>query len=183
MTPAVQTVLDGMAAHGVTGTLKHFPGLGFVQENTDTTPGVRDTVIGPDHEQVAAFGQLAQAPAAPFVMMSSATYDLIDPVNQAAFSHATVTDLLRGRLGFTGVVISDDLGAALAVQGISPGQRAVRFLAAGGTLVLTVDPDVFPEMLAGVRERVAADPAFAQVVDAAVRTALLAKARAGLLPN
>jgi beta-N-acetylhexosaminidase len=183
MTPAVQTVLDGMAAHGVTGTLKHFPGLGFVRDNTDTTPGVRDTVIGPDHEQVTAFGQLAQTPAAPFVMMSSATYDLIDPVNQAAFSHATVTDLLRGRLGFTGVVISDDLGAALAVQGIPPGQRAVRFLAAGGTLVLTVDPDVFPEMLAGVRERVAANPAFAQTVDAAVRTALMAKARAGLLPG
>jgi beta-N-acetylhexosaminidase len=183
MTPAVQTVLDGMAAHGVTGTLKHFPGLGFVQENTDTTPGVRDTVIGPDHEQVTAFGQLAQAPAGPFVMMSSATYDLIDPVNQAAFSPATVTDLLRGRLGFTGVVISDDLGAALAVQEISPGQRAVRFLAAGGTLVLTVDPAAFPEMLAAVRERAAANPEFAEVVDAAVRTALLAKARAGLLPS
>jgi beta-glucosidase-like glycosyl hydrolase len=183
MIPAVQTVLDGMAAHGVTGTLKHFPGLGFVQENTDTTPGVRDTVIGPEHEQVTAFGQLAQAPTAPFVMMSSATYDLIDPVNQAAFSHATVTDLLRERLGFTGVVISDDLGAALAVQEVSPGERAVRFLAAGGTLVLTVDPDVFPEMLAAVRERVAANPAFAQAVDAAVRTALQAKARAGLLPS
>jgi beta-glucosidase-like glycosyl hydrolase len=183
MTPIVQTVMDGMAAHGVTSTLKHFPGLGFVRDNTDTTPGVRDTVIGPDHEQVTAFGQLAQAPAAPFVMMSSATYDLIDPLNQAAFSHATVTELLRGRLGFTGVVISDDIGAALAVRSMDPGERAVRFLAAGGTLVLTVDPAVFPEMLAAVRERVAANPQFAEAVDAAVRTALLAKARAGLLPG
>jgi beta-N-acetylhexosaminidase len=183
MTPAAQTMLDGMAAHGVTGTLKHFPGLGYVQENTDTTAGVRDTVIGPDNEQVTAFGQLAQGPAAPFVMMSTATYDLIDPVNQAAFSHAAVTDLLRGRLGFTGVVISDDLGVAIAVQKLSPGERAVRFLAAGGTLVLTVNSDIFPDMLAAVRERVAADPAFAEVVDAAVRVALLAKAHAGMLPS
>jgi beta-N-acetylhexosaminidase len=181
MTPAVQTVLDGMAAHGVTGALKHFPGLGFVRENTDTTPGVRDTVIGPDHEQVTAFGRLAQAPAAPFVMMSSATYDLIDPGNQAAFSRIVVTDLLRGRLGFTGVVISDDIGAALAVRAMEPGERAVRFLAAGGTLVLTVDPAVYPDMLAAVRERVAADPQFARTVAATVRTALMAKARAGLL--
>ena len=183
MIPAVQTVLDGMARHGVTGTLKHFPGLGYVQENTDITPDVRDTVIGPDHEQVTAFGQLAQAPAAPFVMMSSATYDLIDPGNQAAFSHTTVSDLLRGQLGFTGVVISDDLGAARAVRDLPPGERAVRFLAAGGTLVLTVDPAVLPDMLAAVRDRAAADPQFAELVDAAVHTALLAKARAGLLPT
>jgi beta-N-acetylhexosaminidase len=179
----VRTVLDGMAAHGVTATLKHFPGLGYVRENTDNATGVRDTVIGPDHEQVTAFGQLAQAPAEPFVKMSSATYDLIDPGNQAAFSSAMVTDLLRGRLGFTGVVISDDLGAALAVQEMSPGQRAVRFLGAGGTLVLTVEPAVLPEMLAAVRERAASDPQFGEAVDAAVRTALLAKARAGLLPS
>jgi beta-N-acetylhexosaminidase len=61
-------------------------------------------------------------------------------------------------------VISDDLGAALAVQE-------------------SVEPDVLPEMLAAVRERAAVDPAFGEVVDAAVRTALLAKARAGLLPD
>jgi beta-glucosidase-like glycosyl hydrolase len=182
MTPAAQAVINGLTAHGVTPTLKHFPGLGHVQENTDTTAGVRDTDIGAGDEQVAAFGQLARSPSSPFVMMSSATYELIDPANQAAFSHVVVTDLLRGRLGFDGVVISDDLGAALAVRNVSPGERAVRFLAAGGTLVLTVDPRVLPEMLAAVRDRAAADPAFAAVVDGAVRTALLGKARAGLLP-
>ena len=182
MTPAVQTVMAGLAAHGVTATLKHFPGLGYVQQNTDTTPGVRDTVVAAGDGQVTAFGQLAQAPAGPFVMMSLATYERIDPGNIAAFSHPVVTDLLRGQLGFTGVVISDDLGAALAVRDVSPGQRAVRFLTAGGTLVLTVEPTVFPAMLAEVRAGIEADPAFATVVDAAVRTALLAKARAGLLP-
>ncbi len=67
------------------------------------------------------------------------------------------------------------------MQALEPGERAVRFLAAGGTLVLTVDPQVFPDMLAAVRERVAVNPQFAQTLDAAVHTALLAKARAGLL--
>ena len=56
----------------------------------------------------------------------------------------------------------------------------MRFLAAGGTLVLTVAPDTFPAMLDAVVARDAADPAFAATVDAAVRTALLAKAQAGL---
>jgi hypothetical protein len=61
------------------------------------------------------------------------------------------------------------------------GERAIRCLDAGGTLVLTVDPALLPEMLAAVVERDRTDDAFRARVDAAVRTALLAKAEAGLL--
>jgi beta-N-acetylhexosaminidase len=59
----------------------------------------------------------------------------------------------------------------------------VRFLAAGGTLVLTVNPGDFQPMLDAVLARDASDAAFSDVVDAAVRTALEAKDRAGLLPH
>jgi beta-N-acetylhexosaminidase len=179
--PAATTVVDGLAAHGVTATVKHFPGLGRVVGNTDDSAGVTDTVTTAEDEQVAAFGTLATLPAAPFVMTSSATYARIDPTAPAAFSPVVVTDLLRGRLGYTGVVISDDLGSAAAVQDVGPGDRAVRFLAAGGTLVLTVTAAVLPPMIDAVLARAAADPAFSAQVDAAVRTALLAKAERGLL--
>ena len=114
-------------------------------------------------------------------MTSSAIYERIDPTAEAAFSPVVVRDLLRERLRFDGVVISDDLGNADAVAKIPPGERAVRFLAAGGTLVLTVDAALVPELVATVVERSDADPAFATVVDDAVRTALTAKADAGLL--
>ncbi|MGY1774075.1 glycoside hydrolase family 3 N-terminal domain-containing protein [Blastococcus sp. SYSU D00813] len=179
--PAAGAVVDGLAASGVTATIKHFPGLGRVEGNTDDSAGVTDTVTTRDDEQVAAFGTLAASPADPFVMTSSATYALIDPTAPAAFSPVVVTDLLRGQLGFDGVVISDDLGAAQAVQDLPPGDRAVRFLTAGGTLVLTVTPTVLPAMIDAVVARAEADPAFAEQVDAAVRTALLAKAGRGLL--
>ncbi len=175
------TVVDGLAAAGVTATLKHFPGLGRVTHNPDSSSGVTDDVTTADDEQVALFGDLARSPADPFVMVSSATYPRIDPAAQAVFSPVVVTELLRERLGFDGVVISDDLGNALAVRDLPPGERAVRFLAAGGTLVLTVQPAFVPEMIDAVLARAAADPAFAAVVDDAVRTALLAKDRAGLL--
>jgi beta-N-acetylhexosaminidase len=165
----------------VTAAVKHFPGLGRVVGNTDDTLGVTDTVTTRDDEQVAAFGTLAASPAAPFVMTSSATYALIDPTAPAAFSPVVVTDLLRGDLGFDGVVISDDLGTAAAVRDVAPGDRAVRFLAAGGTLVLTVAPGVLPEMIDAVLARAEADPAFSAQLDAAVHTALLAKAERGLL--
>ncbi|TQN42633.1 beta-N-acetylhexosaminidase [Blastococcus colisei] len=180
---AVGTVLDGLAQAGVTATLKHFPGLGLVSDNTDTTADVTDPVTGADDAQVALFGDLARSPADPFVMVSSATYPRIDPADQAAFSPVVVTDLLRERLGFDGVVISDDLSNALAVRDLPPGERAVRFLAAGGTLVLTVDGALVPEMIDAVLDRERTDPAFATTVDAAVRTALVAKEEAGLLPG
>lgn len=180
---AVGTVVDALDRAGVTSTLKHFPGLGRVQSNTDTTAVVTDTVTTADDPQVTLFGDLARGAPGPFVMVSSATYAQIDPAAPAAFSPVVVTGLLRERLGFDGVVISDDLGNARAVRDVPPGERAVRFLAAGGTLVLTVDPDLVPEMVDAVLERDAADPAFAATVDAAVRTALVAKQEAGLLPG
>ena len=58
----------------------------------------------------------------PFVMMSTAIYAKIDPGTPAAFSAPIVTGLLRGQLGFDGVVISDDLGAADQVGGYSVGR-------------------------------------------------------------
>ncbi|MGY1608873.1 glycoside hydrolase family 3 N-terminal domain-containing protein [Geodermatophilus sp. SYSU D00700] len=179
--PDVQAVVDGLAAHDVTATVKHFPGLGLVDRNTDEAAGVSDPVTTADSEQVAAFGELARAEADPFVMVSSATYPQLDPNAPATFSRQVITTLLRGFLGFDGVVITDDVGAAAAFQDVPPGDRAVRFLEAGGTLVLTVTEDVYPEMVDAVLARAEADPTFATIVDAAVRTALTAKARAGLL--
>jgi beta-N-acetylhexosaminidase len=178
---AAGTVVDGLAAHRVTTTLKHFPGLGRVTANTDTTAGVTDSVTTADDPQLAVFGALAARPAAPMVMVSLAIYGRLDGSQPAAFSPAVVTDLLRGRLGYRGPVISDDLGKATAVAAVTPGDRAVRFLAAGGTLVLTVVPSQLGPMIDAVTARAAADPALAAQLDAAVRTDLLAKERAGLL--
>jgi beta-glucosidase-like glycosyl hydrolase len=179
--PPARAVVDGLSRHGVTAALKHFPGLGRVHGNTDDTASVVDTVTTPGDDQVRAFATLADSPAHPFVMASTAVYSRIDGTQQAAFSGAVLTGLLRHQLGFDGVVISDDLGNATAVAAVPPGERAVRFIAAGGTLVLTVNPDLLPQMVAAVLDRDRTDKAFSAALDTAVRTALVAKARAGLL--
>ena len=179
---AAEVVVDGLAAHGVTAVFKHFPGLGRVRGNTDTSDEVVDPDTQPDDASVGVFARLAEgADAPPFVMTSSAVYPAIDRSEPAGWSAEVVDGLLRGQLGFDGVVISDDVGAAAAVQDVPPGERAVRCLDAGGTLVLTVDRTLYPEMLAAVMDRDRTDDAFRIRVDAAVRTALLAKAEAGLL--
>jgi beta-N-acetylhexosaminidase len=161
-------------------TAKHFPGLGYVTANTDTTAGVKDSVTTTTSGSIAPF-RSAVANGVPVVMMSSAIYTKIDGSRPAVFSPTVVTGLLRTTLGFRGVVMSDDLGNAKAVAAWSAGDRAVRFIDAGGDEVLTVNPSTIPAMVAAVRVRAAADPAFRAKVAAAVLRVLTAKAAEGLL--
>ncbi len=173
-------VLKGLAAAGVVATAKHFPGLGRVHGNTDTASGVEDTVTTADDPYLGPFAAAIKA-GVPFMMMSTAIYTQIDPTHPAAFSKKIVTGILRDRLGFQGVVISDDLGRAKQVSGYPVGARAVRFIAAGGDLVLTVVPGQIATMERAVLAKVAHDPAFADQVNAAVLRVLQAKQAAGLL--
>ena len=173
-------VARGMLAAGVDPTVKHFPGLGRVRGNTDTTSGVTDTVTTRQDAYLAPF-RAAVGAGVPFVMMSTAIYSQIDPGTPAAFSHRIVTDVLRGDLGFRRVVISDDVGAAAQVARYSPGQRAVRFIAAGGDIVLTVVAGQAAEMTGALLARARSDPAFRRQVDAAALRVLQAKQARGLL--
>ncbi|WP_069385730.1 glycoside hydrolase family 3 N-terminal domain-containing protein [Cellulosimicrobium cellulans] len=169
----------GMEAAGVDVTIKHFPGLGRVTANTDTTAGVTDDVTTRDDASVRVFASGIEAGAA-FVMTSTAVYTQIDPSLPAGFSPVVVDGMLRGDLGYDGVVITDDVSAAAQVQGWSPGDRAVLAIEAGGDMVLaSADPTVVPEMVAAVVARASQDEAFAAKVDAAVLRVLAAKERLG----
>lgn len=172
--------LDGLGTAGVLSVGKHFPGLGRVTGNTDTTAGVTDTVTGRGDPYLAPFAAAARR-GAPFTMVSLAIYPRIDGSQVAAFSPAVIRTMLRGDLGFQGVVISDDLGNAVAVRAVPPGDRAVRFLAAGGDLVLTDNPGVVPAMATAVLARYGADATFRAGVDRSVLRVLVAKQQAGLL--
>lgn len=172
----------GMGSAGVATTVKHFPGLGRVSGNTDFTPRVVDTVTARHDPYLEPF-RAGIAAGAGFVMVSLATYTRIDPANPAVFSPAVIQQLLRGDLGFRGVVMSDDLGAAAAVQDVPVAERALRFLAAGGDLILTMRPaDVLP-MEQALRARMDSDPAFHDRVEESVHRVLAAKADMGLLPG
>ena len=171
--------IEGLARAGVTSVAKHFPGLGRVTGNTDFTANVTDTVTTPDDPYLNSF-RAAIVTGVPMVMVASATYTKIDRSHLAAFSPA-VLRLLRGQLGFTGVIVSDDLGEAAAVQAVPAGQRALEFLSAGGDLVTSQSPGPAEQMAAAVRAKAASDSGFARVVDAAAGQVLSAKERAGLL--
>jgi beta-N-acetylhexosaminidase len=172
----------GLADAGVVPTVKHFPGLGRVTANTDVSSGVTDPTTTSTDPYLGPF-RTAIRSGHPFVMMSSAVYARIDPARPAAFSPTVVTGLLRRGLHFDGVVVSDDLGAARQVRAVRVGERAVRFIAAGGDLVLTVSPATVPDMVTALYDRAVRDPAFRTLVDRSAARILLAKQRLGLLPG
>lgn len=156
----------GMESAGVVATFKHFPGLGRVAGNTDTSASVTDSVTARTGDAaVEVFSRLI-ADGARVVMVSSAVYTLIDAGSPAVFSSVVVTDMLRGDLGFTGVVITDDVSAAAQVSTWSPAERAVLAVRAGCDIVLASgDPGVVEEMAQGMVDRARTDPAFAARVD------------------
>ena len=177
---AVGTVVTASQAVGVGATLKHFPGLGRVTENTDTSAAAVDPATTSADPALGPFGAGIAAGAAA-VMVSSAVYPALDPTTPALFSRVVVTDLLRGQLGFGGLVVSDDVGNAMAVRGVAPGDRAVRFIAAGGDVVLTVRSSDVAPMTAALVAAAAIDQGFAAQLDASVNRVLQAKVDAGLV--
>jgi beta-N-acetylhexosaminidase len=172
--------LLGMRSRGVGTTAKHFPTLGRVRYNTDTHSGVVDRTTYASSTWLNPF-KTAIADHSKFVMVSTAYYEHIDPNHPAAFSHTIVTDLLRDKLGFTGVIVSDDLGNAKQVQAWSPATRAIEFLDAGGDLVLTGNTTTLPSMVNAVVAKAESNSAFRARVNQSALRVLQAKQSLGLL--
>ena len=110
------------------------------------------------------------------IMVSSAIYSLIDSSAPALFSSVVVTDMLRGDLGFTGVVITDDVSAAAQVQDRTPAERAVQAVRAGCDIVLaSADAAVVADMAQALVTEAQGDPAFAKRVDESAARVLALK--------
>lgn len=174
----VSAFVRGMDAAGVATSVKHFPGIGAVRGNTDFSANVRDTTTSRRDARSGGF-EAGVTAGADLVMVSTVTYTKIDAEHQAVFS-PTVMQMVRRDLDFDGVIVSDDLGAAKAVAAIDPGQRAVRFLEAGGDLVINADPALINDMAAAVRAEMADDPDFDAAVTRSTARVLRLKDERGL---
>jgi beta-N-acetylhexosaminidase len=174
----VTSFVRGIEAAKVAAAVKHFPGLGRATGNTDTRHGVTDPT-GPRSRFLLPYRAGIDADAQ-FVMVSSATYPRIDRHRRACFSPAVIGTLLRGQEKFTGIVISDGFNA-VAVDDLSPADRALRFFSSGGTMLLDPNSADVPPMAKAVRAALLQDKAFAKTIKADVLTVLTTKAADGLL--
>jgi beta-N-acetylhexosaminidase len=128
-------LLDGLHAGGMAGVGKHFPGHGFVaaDSHTDVPVDARSYAeIATD--DLVPFGALVRR-GLEAIMPAHVVYPALDPV-AAGFSRKWIREILRDRLGFDGLVVSDDLGMAGA-EGVGDlVARAEASVTAGCDMVL-----------------------------------------------
>jgi beta-N-acetylhexosaminidase len=128
--------IAGMHAAGVLTALKHFPGHG--SSRVDSHHGFTDVsdTADPDLELVP-YRALIHAGLADSIMPAHVFNRSLDPRHPASLSHSTVSGLLRRRLGYTGLVVSDDLlmGAVTQHYGL---EDAALLAAGAGVDVLLI---------------------------------------------
>jgi beta-N-acetylhexosaminidase len=146
-----RAAIRGLRAGGVAATAKHFPGLGAATVNTDDGPS---TITTPVERDLVPF-RAAVDELVPLVMLSHASYPALDRRRIASQSRAIVTGLLRRRLGFEGVIVTDSLEAAAVLARSGIADAAERSIRAGADLILMTGSaswnDVYPRLLAEAR--------------------------------
>ncbi|MFC9687905.1 glycoside hydrolase family 3 N-terminal domain-containing protein [Kribbella sp. NPDC056951] len=178
--PPVQAFVRGMAKSGVITSVKHFPGIGKVKGNTDFSANVFDNVTVRGDDDLQPFADGIEA-GSEMLMVSTVTYTKIDPDNRAAFSKTVIQGMIRGDLGYGGVVITDDVGAAANVASVPAGQRATRVIAAGGDIVINGAANLTAAMVNALVAKAQQDKAFAAQLDQSVRRVLALKQKHGLV--
>lgn len=129
--------IEGMQETGVAACAKHFPGHG--DTNVDSHHGHPVVTVEADllrRRELVPF-RAAIAAGVATMMTSHIVFSALDPEHPATFSKAILSDLLRGRLGFTGAIVTDALDMKGAGGGIGIPEAAVRALAAGCDLLCT----------------------------------------------
>ena len=134
----VAKAYQSLAEAGVQCTLKHFPGLGGVFEDTHLEAGhlrlPRDELERSDWVPFRALMGSGALGAGTFTMLSHAKLAALDADHPVSFSPAVVSGLLREAWGYEGVLITDDfsMGAAYASrEGIAAASVAARFSSRG----------------------------------------------------
>jgi beta-N-acetylhexosaminidase len=125
-------VAAGLMAGGVLPVMKHMPGHGRAgADSHHALPVVTTPRAQLETTDFAPFRALAHLPAA---MTAHVLFTDIDSANPASTSRTITTDIIRGAIGFDGLLMSDDL--SMKALGGTIGARAKAVLAAGSDLVL-----------------------------------------------
>jgi beta-N-acetylhexosaminidase len=149
----VAGAVRGLQGAGVAATLKHFPGHGHATgDSHEALPVLPDSRAALEAGPLPPFAAGIKAGAG-LVMSGHLDVRAVDPGTAATFSRKVLTDLLRDRLGFTGVVVTDAMNMAPA-RVYPPGEAAVRAVLAGNDLVM-MPPNLgvaYDGLLAAVRD-------------------------------
>jgi beta-N-acetylhexosaminidase len=172
--------VKGLQSAGAMATLKHFPGHG----DTDVDSHIGLPIIKHPRERLDRIElppfRMAIAGGADAIMTAHIEMPAIDPTpsTPTTLSPAIVTGLLRGELGFKGLIYTDSMGMQGVADLHAPGEAAVRAVLAGNDIILHSPDD--GAAFAAMRDAVKSGRIPEAQVDASVERILRAKAAAGL---
>ncbi len=149
VSPFVTSMMTGLQEKSVTACLKHFPGIGST--TADTHNGLASTSRTAEEfrsQEFEVFKAGIEA-GAQMIMVGHVNVPELDPDNNpASLSKTVITDMLRGELGYDGVVITDALNMSAISEYYSSEQAAIMALKAGCDMILM--PEDFLQAYAGV---------------------------------
>jgi beta-N-acetylhexosaminidase len=126
----------GLERGGVAATLKHFPGHGATADDSHVSlPRAGTDAATLRARDLVPFARALAARAASIVMTAHVVVEAFDDQSPASLSRAVTTDLLRGELGYDGVVATDCLEMDAVARGVGTVRGAVAALAAGADLL------------------------------------------------
>ena len=151
----VTNVVNGIEGADVSACLKHFPGLGSTSADTHEGRVEIDKTL--DELRASDFVPFQQGIEAgvDFVMVSHVTAPALDEESlPSSLSKKVITDILRGELGFEGVVITDALDMNSITDYYTPGEAAVMALEAGADMLLMPEDfeEAYQAVLSAVQE-------------------------------
>ncbi len=142
-------VLEELRKAGMAGCLKHFPGHG--SSTVDTHLAAADVTKTWRKEELEPYAALINK--SPMVMTSHIFNAHLDPEFPATMSHKILTDLLRKKMGFEGIIITDDLAMRAMVDNYSLKEIVINAINAGADLLCLsnniggYDPDLVPRVV------------------------------------
>ena len=127
-----RAAIDGLLAGGVAPVVKHIPGHGRAEADSHHhLPVVPTPLPVLEETDFAPFRALADAPMA---MTAHVTFTAVDPDACVTLSHRAISTVIRGHIGFDGLLMSDDLSMKALGSGFA--ERTRRALDAGCDVVL-----------------------------------------------
>lgn len=175
----VSQVVRGLQENGIISTLKHFPGHGSTTDNSHYTTSITDRTLAQMEQAEFLPFQAGIGAGAAFVMISHLTAVNIDDTSPASLSKAVITDILREKLGYEGLVITDALTMKAVSGKYTSGEAAVRAIQAGADVLLM--PASLSGAVKGIQKAVKDGRLAPERIAQSVRRILLVKLKYGLI--
>ena len=178
----VAAEVEGMQSQNISATLKHFPSNGSTESNTHNETGVCTRTLEEMRScEFIPFKAGIEAGADVVMVAHMAAVNVTGDETPSTLSKTIVTDLLRGELGFSKVVISDALNMGAITSVYEPEEAAVAAVEAGVDLLL-MSPDAV-----GAADTIIAKVESGEIseerIDESVRRILSLKQERGILDS